>query len=116
LSVVHLGQIQVAGLKSAVEIEAHSQARTMGWANAMTRMRQEAEQLGADGVFVHTMNAARFDGEEHEYSVKGTALRLRSQPGALRTPSGQPFSCHCSAMLLYQYLRRGLCPVAVRYD
>jgi uncharacterized protein YbjQ (UPF0145 family) len=115
VSVVHLGQFQLAGLRAPVELEAFSQAITLGYGNAFTRMRQEAAELGADGVFLQKSNSRRFDGEEHEYSCRGTALRFRPQPGALRAPTGLPFLANCTAMSLYQYLRRGLCPVSFEY-
>ncbi len=116
LSVVHAGQLQLAGLNQPVELEAYSRSLTMGWSNALSRLQQEADLLGADGVYLQHTDAKTFDAEEHEFSFRGTALRFRPRPGALRTPSGAPFVCSSSAQLLYQMLRRGLVPVTVRYD
>jgi uncharacterized protein YbjQ (UPF0145 family) len=115
LSVCHVGQLQLAGLKQPVELEAYSRALTMGWNNALGRLQQEAEMLGADGVIVSSINSRNFDAEEHEYSVKGTAVRFRTQPGALRTPAGGPFVTWLSGMAVYLMLRRGLVPVLPRY-
>jgi uncharacterized protein YbjQ (UPF0145 family) len=116
LSVVHIGRVQLAGLRQAIELDGYSQALSMGRLNALHRMQDEAAHLGADGVICHTaVNERRFDAEEHEYSIRGTAVRFRPQPGALRTPSGHPFVCLSSVQALYQMLRRDYAPVAFTY-
>jgi len=115
LSVVHLGQIQVAGLKQPVELEAYSNAISMGLLYALTRVQQEAHLLGADGVLLQSIDEKNFDGEEHLYSMQGTALRFTPHPGGLRTPTGAPFVCSSSVMTLYQMLRRSRVPVNVGY-
>jgi uncharacterized protein YbjQ (UPF0145 family) len=116
LSIVHVGQLQLSGLKQPVELEAYSRALTMGWSNALARVQQEADLLGADGVIIRTIDAKKFDAEEHEYSFKGTAVRLGTQPGALRTPTGAPFVTFLSGLGLYLMLRRGIAPVTRRYE
>lgn len=116
LSVVHLGRIQVAGLRQAVELDGYSTALSLGRLSAIGRMQDEAAALNADGVICHSLvNERRFDAEEHEYSIRGTAVRFRPQPGALRTPGGRPFVYVHSVQALYQMLRRDWAPVAYGY-
>jgi uncharacterized protein YbjQ (UPF0145 family) len=111
LSVVHRGKLQLAGVRAATELDVYSKSVTMGLHNAVERMRLEAAALGADGVKIDSWYHQHFDGEEHEYSVVGTALRFLPRPGALRTPAGTPFVAYCTPTVLAQYLRAGLCPV-----
>jgi uncharacterized protein YbjQ (UPF0145 family) len=113
LSVVHLGRIQFAGVKQAIELEGYSQGIGLGALSAIGRLQDEAAMVGADGVLLNTVvTERRFDAEEHEYSIQGTALRFRPQPGALRTPSGRPFVFANSVQVLYQMLKRDHVPVA----
>jgi len=115
LSIMHIGRVQLTGIRTPTELEAYSQALSAGILNALGRLQEEARQLGADGVLVSAVSKKHFDMEEHEYSVKGTAVRFRSKPGALRTPSGDPFVCSTPVITLYQMLRRGICPIALGY-
>jgi len=116
LSVVHLGRIQLAGLKQPIELDGYTQAITMGLLSSLRRMQEEAALLGADGVLLSTLVTEKhFDAEEHEYSIKGTALRFRPQPGALRNAGGLPFVFPNTTMVLYQMLRRNMVPVTIGY-
>lgn len=111
MSVVHIGGLQITGLKQACELEVYSQAKTIGLVDSLTRAKEEAAMLGADGVFVTAYESKRIAGEEHEYACVGTALRYRAQPGALRTRNGHPFAFDSSLAVLYTLLRRGMRPV-----
>ena len=115
LTVMHLGRIQLAGIKTACELESYSNVISMGILTALARVQEEARLIGADGVILSSIDRHNFDGEEHQYAAKGTAVRFTPQPGALQTPQGRPFVCQLSAMTLYQMLRRGLAPVAIGY-
>lgn len=115
LSVVHLGEISLTGTQEPTELEGYSRSLTSGLASSFEKMLEEADALGADGVYLWGWNSRHFDGEEYEYRCRGTALRFRPEPGVLRTPKGRPFLTACSAMTLYQFLRRGLCPVSFRH-
>jgi uncharacterized protein YbjQ (UPF0145 family) len=115
LSVVHLGQFQLAGIKQPVELEAYSRAISMGLLNALSRLQQEAGMLGADGVLLKSADEHSFDAEEHQYAVRGTAVRFRSQPGALRTRGNAPFVCPSPVITIYQMLKHGLAPVSMGY-
>lgn len=114
LSVVHLGKISLSASQEPSELEGYSQAFTSAVNNAVDRMLNEADTLGADGVYLLAWGSRHFDGEEFEYRCRGTAVRFKPRPGALRTPKGRPFLTGCSAVTLYQYLRRGFCPVSFR--
>jgi uncharacterized protein YbjQ (UPF0145 family) len=116
LSVVHIGRLQFAGVRQSIELEAYSQAISMGVLSAIRRLQEEAAILGADGVLLSSLvTERRFDAEEHEYSIKGTALRFRPQPGALRAASGLPFLYPNGVTTLYQMLSRDLVPVTIGY-
>jgi uncharacterized protein YbjQ (UPF0145 family) len=110
LSVMHIGGIQLAGYKQAVELEVYSNAISMGKRTAAARLQEEAGTLGADGVFVDEVSE-RSIGEEHEYALSGTALRFVPSPGSLRTVNGLPFIFCTTASVLYQMMRAGYAPV-----
>src|SRR3954468_19691840 len=64
---------------------------------AMTRMEEEAEQLGADGVVAVRLEVSRYDWGEHmaEFIAIGTAIKHRG--GELhRAPNGRPFTSDLS--------------------
>ncbi len=88
LTVMHLGRIQLAGIKTACELESYSNVISAGILTALARVQEEARLIGADGVILSSIDRHNFDGEEHQYAAKGTAVRFSPQPGALRTPQG----------------------------
>jgi uncharacterized protein YbjQ (UPF0145 family) len=111
LSVVHLGGIQVSGYKQAVELEAYSQAISLGVLSAAGRMQEEAATLGADGILLQYVEERGIGEEEHEYSWAGTALRFTPSPGGLRAAGGLPFVSNATVQTMYQMMRIGLAPV-----
>jgi uncharacterized protein YbjQ (UPF0145 family) len=115
LSCVHIGRPQLTGIKNPMELETYSKALTLGILNALGRLQEEGRLLGADGVMLQSIEKTNYDLEEHEYTVKGTALRFTPQPGAFHTSAGVPFICPASVMTMYQMLRRGMAPVALGY-
>jgi uncharacterized protein YbjQ (UPF0145 family) len=116
MSVMHIGGIQIAGLKQSKELEVYSQATATGLQAAVRRLQDEAALLGADGVYLEGLVAAqRIGGEEHEYTIRGTAVRFRPQPGGLRTSGGAPFLYPGTPMSMYQMLRRGWAPCSIAY-
>ena len=69
---------------------------------AMTRMEEEADQLGADGVVGVRLDVSRHEwgGELAEFLGVGTAVRHRE--GVLhRAPNGRPFSSDLGPGLLH---------------
>jgi uncharacterized protein YbjQ (UPF0145 family) len=114
ISVVHLGGLQVAGIRQACELEPYSQAIMMGRRLALARMQQEAATLDADGVFLHQLERRSFH-DETEYFAVGSALRFSPRPGLLKTKKGLPFVFSGGQLSLYRMLRRGFVPVAHAY-
>ena len=114
ISVVHIGAVQLAGYKQSVELEAFSNALSMGRYDARVRMQEEGGLLGADLVFVDSFDIRRI-AEEHEYVYSGTAMRFTPRPGALRTANGLPSMYHGGVMLLLQTMRTNLVPVTYGY-
>jgi uncharacterized protein YbjQ (UPF0145 family) len=115
ISVIHRGGLQVTGLRQPTELDVYSRAISMGLLNALGRLQQEAAEAGADGVIITDVQQQSFDGEEHEYSFQGTAVRFRPQPGAMRTAGGQPFVSNSPLLVLHNMLRRGVVPVTFGY-
>jgi uncharacterized protein YbjQ (UPF0145 family) len=115
ISVVHRGGLQITGLKQPTELDVYSRAITMGLLNALGRLQQEAAAAGADGVIITEIQQQSFDAEEHEYSFRGTAVRFRPQPGAMRTTGGQPFVSNAPLFVMHNMLKRGVVPVAHGY-
>src|SRR5271156_348601 len=95
-SIYHIG-IQVAGWKKSQEMTVLSEAMYEARELAMTRMEEEAEQLGADGIVGVRLMIGRYDWGESmaEFLAMGTAVKHRG--GELhRAPSGRPFTSDLS--------------------
>ena len=81
---------------------------------AMTRMEEEADQLGADGIVGVRLEVGRYDwGEDMaEFIAIGTAIRHRG--GELhRAPNGRPFTSDLSGQDFWTLLRTGHRPVGM---
>jgi hypothetical protein len=68
---------------------------------AMTRMEEEADQLGGDGVVGVRLNIRTHEwgADMAEFTAIGTAIKHRE--GALhRAPSGRPFTSHARPLTL----------------
>src|SRR2546429_8285774 len=88
-SIYHIG-IQIAGWKKSQEMTVLSQAMYGARQLAMTRMEEEADQLGADGVVGVRLDIGRYEwGQDMaEFIAIGTAVKHRD--GVLhRAPSGR---------------------------
>jgi uncharacterized protein YbjQ (UPF0145 family) len=80
----------------------------------MTRMEEEADQLGADGVVGVRLNIGRYDWGENmaEFIAIGTAVKHRG--GELhRAPSGRPFTSDLSGQEFWALLQTGHRPVGM---
>ncbi len=116
MSVVHIGGLQVAGWKTARELETYSGAITLGIDNALRRLRDEAAMMGADGINLQTrVQRWNIGGEEHAYQISGTAFRFRPKPGAMRARDGGPFVNTATTTTLYQMMKRGWLPSSIAY-
>src|ERR1700692_249282 len=91
-SIYHIGY-QQAQWKQSQEMNVLSQAMYEARELAMTRMEEEAEQLGADGIVGVRLVIGRYDWGESmaEFIAMGTAVQHRA--GELhRAPAGRPFT------------------------
>jgi len=112
-SIFHLG-FQVSGPASNKEITGLSQAMYEARELAMTRMEEEADQLGADGVV-----GVRLDVGAHEWGhnmvefiAVGTAVKHRE--GKMhRTADGRPFTSDLSGQDFWTLLRTAHRPVGL---
>jgi uncharacterized protein YbjQ (UPF0145 family) len=112
-SIYHVG-VQVAGWNQNREMDVLSQAMYHARELAMTRMEEEADQLGADGVVGVRLDVSRHEwgGELAEFLAIGTAVRHRE--GVLhRAPNGRPFTSDLSGQDFYTLLSAGYRPVGL---
>ncbi|HET8607959.1 MAG TPA: heavy metal-binding domain-containing protein [Gaiellaceae bacterium] len=112
-SIYHVG-VQLAGWKQSQEMDVLSQAMYHARELAMTRMEEEADQLGADGVVGVRLDVSRHEwgGDLAEFIAIGTAVRHRE--GVLhRAPSGRPFTSDLTGQDFYTLLSAGYRPVGL---
>jgi uncharacterized protein YbjQ (UPF0145 family) len=112
-SIFHIG-FQQSSWKISEEMTVLSEAMYAARELAMTRMEEEAEQLGADGVVAVRLEVSRYDWGEHmaEFIAIGTAIKHRE--GELhRAPNGRPFTSDLSGQDFWMLLRSGHRPVGM---
>jgi uncharacterized protein YbjQ (UPF0145 family) len=112
-SIYHIG-IQVAGWKKSQEMTVLSEAMYGARQLAMTRMEEEADQLGADGVVGVRLDIGRYEwGQDMaEFIAIGTAVKHRD--GVMhRAPNGRPFTSDLSGQDFWTLLRTGHRPVGM---
>ena len=96
-SIYHVGW-QSPGLRESVELTTMTQAMYHARELAMTRMEEEADTVGADGVIGVRLLISMSDWGENlaEFMAIGTAVRSRTNAGEFRAPSGRPFTSDLS--------------------
>ncbi len=112
-SIYHIG-IQMANWKQSQEMTVLSEAMYGARQLAMTRMEEEADQLGADGVVGVRLDIGRYEwGQDMaEFIAIGTAVKHRE--GKLhRAPNGRPFTSDLSGQDFWTLLRTGHRPVGM---
>jgi uncharacterized protein YbjQ (UPF0145 family) len=112
-SIFHIG-FQQSSWKVSEEMKVLSEAMYSARELAMTRMEEEAEQLGADGVVAVRLEVSRYEWGEHmaEFIAIGTAIKHRD--GQLhRAPNGRPFTSDLSGQDFWTLLRSGHRPVGL---
>jgi uncharacterized protein YbjQ (UPF0145 family) len=112
-SIFHIG-FQQSSWKVSEEMQVLSEAMYSARELAMTRMEEEAEQLGADGIVAVRLEVSRYDWGEHmaEFIAIGTAIKHRE--GELhRAPNGRPFTSDLSGQDFWTLLRSGHRPVGL---
>jgi uncharacterized protein YbjQ (UPF0145 family) len=112
-SIYHIGYQQSSWSQNQ-EMEVLSQAMYHARELAMTRMEEEADQLGADGVVGVRLDVGRYEWGEHlaEFIAIGTAVKHRE--GQLhRAPNGRPFTSDLSGQDFWTLLSAGYRPVGM---
>jgi len=82
---------------------------------AMTRMEEEADLLGADGIVGVRLVFKEYAMEEGvlEFQAIGTAIRHRERVGSYRTKDNRPFTSDLSGQDLWKLVRAGYRPVSL---
>jgi uncharacterized protein YbjQ (UPF0145 family) len=113
ISIYHVG-FQMANWSQNQEMDVLSQAMYHARELAMTRMEEEADQLGADGVVGVRLDVSRHEwgGELAEFIAIGTAVKHRD--GVLhRAANGRPFTSDLSGQDFYTLLSAGYRPLGL---
>lgn len=112
-SIYHIG-FQQAAWNQNMEMGVLTQAMYHARELAMTRMEEEADQLGADGIVGVRLTIGRYDwgADLAEFIAVGTAVKHRD--GELhRAPDGRPFTSDLSGQDFSTLLRAGYRPVGL---
>ena len=82
---------------------------------AMTRMEEEADLLGGDGVVGVRLVFKTYAMEEGvlEFQAIGTAIRHRERKGSFRTKDNRPFTSDLSGQDLWKLVRAGYRPMSL---
>jgi uncharacterized protein YbjQ (UPF0145 family) len=112
-SIYHIG-FQQSSWKQSQEMEVLSQAMYSARELAMTRMEEEADQLGADGIVGVRLDIGRYEwgAEMAEFIAMGTAVK-HSGGELHRAPNGRPFTSDLSGQDFYKLLASGHRPVGM---
>jgi uncharacterized protein YbjQ (UPF0145 family) len=112
-SIYHIG-FQQSNWSQNQEMGVLTQAMYHARELAMTRMEEEADQLGADGVVGVRLNIGRYEwgADLAEFIAIGTAVKHRG--GELhRAPNGRPFTSDLTGQDFSTLLRSGYRPVGL---
>jgi uncharacterized protein YbjQ (UPF0145 family) len=112
-SIYHIG-FQVGAWSANQEMDVLTQAMYHARELAMTRMEEEADQLGADGIVAVRLDVSRreWGGDLAEFIAIGTAVRHRE--GKLhRAPNGRPFTSDLSGQDFYTLISAGYRPLGL---
>jgi uncharacterized protein YbjQ (UPF0145 family) len=112
-SIYHIG-FQQSSWRKNQEMDVLSQAMYHARELAMTRMEEEADQLGADGIVGVRLDIGRYEwgADLAEFIAIGTAIRHRE--GKLhRAPNGRPFTSDLSGQDFWTLLKAGYRPVGM---
>src|ERR1700735_1550430 len=112
-SIYHIG-FQQSNWKASQEMGVLTQAMYHARDLAMTRMEEEADQLGGDGVVGVRLTIGRYEwgADLAEFIAVGTAVKHRG--GELhRAPGGRPFTSDLNGQDFATLLRSGCRPVGL---
>jgi uncharacterized protein YbjQ (UPF0145 family) len=105
---------QRANWNDNIEMTTLTQAMYDARELAMTRMEEEADILGADGIAGVRLEVIRHAWGQSmaEFMAIGTAVKA-TRPGQWKAPGGRPFTSDLSGQNLWTLLRSGHRPVAL---
>jgi len=112
-SIYHIG-FKMANYNQNQEMTVLSQAMYFARNLAMTRMQEEANILGADGIIGVRLEVTRYEWGEAlaEFMAVGTAIRSRSGQ-SFRNARGLPFTSDLSGQDFWTLLRAGYRPTGM---
>jgi uncharacterized protein YbjQ (UPF0145 family) len=112
-SIYHIGY-QFVGWRQNQEVNVLSQAMYHARELAMTRMEEEADALGADGIVGVRLEVTRHEWGQSlaEFVAIGTAIRARSGQ-TFRNAHGMPFTSDLSGQDFWTLLKTGYRPVGM---
>jgi uncharacterized protein YbjQ (UPF0145 family) len=112
-SIYHIG-FQQSSWSQNQEMGVLTQAMYHARELAMTRMEEEADQLGADGIVGVRLDIGRYEwgADLAEFIAVGTAVKHRGEE-IHRAPNGRPFTSDLSGQDLSTLLRSGYRPVGL---
>ena len=79
-----------------------------GWHQAIDRLRLEAVAMGANAVLNVDMRVRHGDGEDMDYALMGTAVRIQDLP-----PAWEPAVATVSSLEFVRLLEEGVVPVGI---
>lgn len=113
-SIYHIGYQQGAWRQS-MEMDVLTQAMYHARELAMSRMDEEAQALGADGVVGVRIEVNRYEwgADMAEFMAIGTAVASRETPGKFRSNTGKPFTSDLSGQDFWTLLQAGYRPLSL---
>lgn len=113
-SIYHVGW-QTANLRESLELTVLTSAMYHARELAVTRMEEECDALGADGIVGVRIEVSRSEWGENlaEFMAIGTAVKARENSENYRAPSGRPFTSDLSGQDFWTLLRAGYRPVSL---
>jgi uncharacterized protein YbjQ (UPF0145 family) len=110
--IYHVG-IQFAAWGQSQELAVLSQAMYHARELAMTRMRQEAQSMGADGIIGVRLEVKRMEWNSHvlEFVAIGTGVVHAKGHQGFKGPDGQPFTSDLSGQDFWTLLQAGYRPL-----
>ena len=111
-SIYHIGW-QKPAMNQSMELETLTQAMYHARELAMTRMEEEADSIGADGIVGVRLEVGRQEWGENlaEFIAIGTAIKARSGESH-RAPNGRPFTSDLSGQDFWTLIKSGYRPVS----
>lgn len=112
-SIYHIG-FQIPGMYKNQELDVLTQAMYEARELAMTRMEEEADLLGADGIVGVRLEVTRYawGAAMAEFMAIGTAIKHRGG-AAFRTDDNRPFTSDLNGQDFWTLLKTGYRPVSM---